>query len=107
MQGWDLFVEEIHKGEHMRVHPLLEWDEVDIWNYIKKYDIPVNPLYFAKDGKRMRSIGCAPCTSFIKSEADTIDKIIAELKERGGTEREGRSQDKEADMSRLRALGYM
>ncbi len=107
MQGWDLFVEEINDGEHMRVHPLLEWDEVDVWKYIKKYDIPVNPLYFTKDGKRMRSIGCSPCTTFIDSEADTVNKIIEELKEIGGSERDGRTQDKEADMGRLRALGYL
>jgi sulfate adenylyltransferase subunit 2 len=107
MQGWDLFVESIHDGEHMRIHPLLEWDEVDVWRYTKEYNLPVNPLYFSKDGKRMRSIGCQPCTSFIDSDAMTIDEIIKEIEELGGDERQGRAQDKEADMQRLRALGYM
>jgi len=107
MQGWELYVEEINEGEHMRVHPILEWDEIDVWQYIKKYDIPVNPLYFSKDGKRMRSIGCEPCTSFIESDAKSVDEIIHELYHRKGNEREGRAQDKEADMGRLRALGYL
>src|SRR5690606_36226143 len=45
-------------GEHTRVHPLLHWSELDIWEYTKREEIPVNELYFAKEGKRYRSLGC-------------------------------------------------
>lgn len=108
MQGWDLYTASIGEGEHMRVHPILEWSEVDCWEYIKLHDIPVNPLYFSKDGKRRhRSIGCEPCTSPFKSNANTLDEIIEELEEIGGSERDGREQDKEDRMNKLRALGYM
>ncbi len=92
---------------HVRVHPLLSWIELDIWRFIKKENIPVNPLYFAKKGKRFRSLGCLPCTSSIKSNAKTIDDIIEEIKTTNIEERAGRSQDKEQIMRRLRTLGYM
>lgn len=106
---WDYY-SELKKGEdHMRIHPLLDWTELDVWLYIKKEGIPVNPLYFAKKGLRYRSLGCVPCTQPIKSKADTIDKIIQELKTTKISERSGRAQDKEKAymMQKLRALGYM
>ncbi len=108
LQGWDIYILEDKLNEHFRVHPLLEWDEADVWEYAKKETIPLNPLYFSEEGKRMRSIGCVPpCTNFIKSEARTIDEIVVEIKNRGGTEREGRHTEKEKlMMERLRALGY-
>lgn len=107
MQGWDLFVEDVPNQGHIRVHPLLEWSEIDVWRYIENYDIPVNPLYFSKDGKRRyRSIGCRPCTEPIESNAVTIPEIIKEIEERGGTEREGRHTEKENTMHHLRSLGY-
>ena len=66
-------------------------------------------LYFAKGGRRYRSIGCEPCCSPIPSDADTIDKIVEELKTTKISERSGRAQDKERAymMQKLRALGYM
>ena len=108
--GWSLFAADFtdKRVDHYRIHPMLDWTELDVWNYIKRENIPVNPLYFAKNGKRYRSIGCEPCTSPIDSNADTIDKIIEEIKSyKGVGERAGRSQDKEKIMRRLRALGYM
>ncbi len=106
---WDHYQKETEEDQHMRVHPLLEWTEIDIWNYIKSENIPVSELYFAKDGKRFRSLGCMPTTHSVDSEASTIDKIINELKVTRVSERSGRSQDKESNyiMQKLRALGYM
>lgn len=94
---------------HDRVHPLLHWTELEVWEYIKDRKLPVNPLYFAKNGYRYRSLGCSTCTSPIRSDADSIDKIVAELETTRVPERSGRAQDKEAGdcMSRLRYLGYM
>jgi len=94
---------------HTRVHPILHWRELDVWEYIKQENIPVNPLYFARDGKRYRSLGCKPCTSPIDSNAKTIDEIVEELRTTKIAERAGRAQDKEKAfmMQKLRALGYM
>jgi sulfate adenylyltransferase subunit 2 len=66
-------------------------------------------LYFAKNGERFRSIGCEPCCSTVPSEADTVDKIVEELRTTKITERSGRAQDKEKAymMQKLRSLGYM
>lgn len=96
-------------ASHHRIHPLLHWSELDIWRYVKEENIPVNPLYFSRDGKRYRSLGCTKCTISFASEAKTIDDIIAELKTTKTSERGGRAQDKEKEyvMQRLRALGYM
>lgn len=106
---WDLFKGIFEDGTHIRVHPILHWTEYDVWRYVKKEGIPVNPLYFAKNGKRYRSLGCVPCTKPIDSNADTIDKIVEELRTTQIPERIGRSQDKERAymMQKLRALGYM
>jgi len=81
----------------------------DVWLYTKRENIPTVGLYFAKDGKRYRSIGCECCCSPIESNADTIDKVIDELKTTRVSERSGRAQDKEASdaMQQLRVLGYM
>ncbi len=104
---WDFYGSLEKDQDHIRVHPLLHWTEQDVWEYIKEENIPVNPLYFAKNGKRYRSLGCAPCTTPVDSQADTIDKIIAELANTKTSERSGRDQDKEYMMEKLRALGYM
>lgn len=111
---WDQFNELDEEGKHVRIHPMLGWREIDIWEFIKLKGIPVNPLYFAKkwpDGKwrRYRSLGCEPCTVPIESEAKTIDEIIEELKSTKVPERAGRAQDKEMSymMQKLRSLGYM
>lgn len=80
---WNQFNTDFPKGSHVRVHPLLSWTEIDIWMYIKRENIPVIDLYFAKNGKRYRSLGCAPCTFPVESNATTIDEIIEELKHQG------------------------
>ncbi|MDA2935722.1 sulfate adenylyltransferase subunit CysD [Patescibacteria group bacterium AH-259-L05] len=103
------YTSEFKDASHVRIHPLLHWNEVDIWEYSKANNIPVNPLYFAKNGKRYRSIGYADSTVPFKSNAKTIDEIIKELKTTDISERAGRAQDKEKEyvMQRLRELGYM
>ena len=106
---WDMFKGMFEDGTHFRIHPILHWTELNIWEYTKQENIPINPLYFAKNGKRYRSLGCMPSTHPVESDADTIDKIIAELKTTKTPERAGRSLDKEKAymMQKLRALGYM
>ncbi|MBA3064616.1 sulfate adenylyltransferase subunit 2 [Candidatus Woesearchaeota archaeon] len=106
---WDQFKSKQSDEEHIRVHPLLHWTELNIWEYIKRENIPITNLYFAKNGKRYRSIGCECCCSPIDSNADNIDKIIHELKTTNTSERAGRAQDKESAyiMQKLRSLGYM
>ncbi len=106
--GWNIFATDYGKDiDHVRVHPLLHWNEIEIWQYIKENNIYVNPLYFARKGRRYRSIGCECCTKPIKSNADRIEKIIEELKTIKGQERDGRAKDKEEVMENLRHLGYM
>jgi len=97
------------KADHYRAHPILHWREIDIWEYIAENNIPLNPLYFSKEDKRYRSLGCTQCTISIKSSARTIRDILKELGRSEISERSGREQDKEAEfvMERLRALGYM
>lgn len=106
---WDQFKTNFPPGTHLRIHPLLHWTELDIWRYIRRENIPVVDLYFARDGKRFRSLGCAPCTAPISSTASTIDEIIEELEETRESERAGRAQDKVSEdaFERLRADGYM
>ena len=106
---WDQYKTKAADEIHLRVHPLLHWTELDVWLYIKREKIPTSKLYFAKNGKRYRSLGCKPCCHPIKSNADDIDKIIKELKTTKQAERAGRSQDKESAymMQKLRTLGYM
>lgn len=106
---WDQYKGKQEREEHIRVHPLLGWTERDVWEYIKREEIPVVDLYFAKNGKRLRSIGCETCCIPIDSNADTIDKIIEEIKNTTQAERAGRAQDKESTyiMQKLRNLGYM
>lgn len=105
---WDLYAT-VDEAAHDRIHPLLHMTELDIWRYVRREGIPVNPLYLAKDGKRFRSIGCAPCCAPIPSTATTVDEIIAELEASREPERAGRAQDKENafTMQKLRSLGYM
>ena len=109
LEMWDQFQGLVRQGTHMRVHPILHWRELDVWEYIKKEGIPINPMYFARDGKRYRSLGCEPCTLPIDSNASTIDEIVEELRTTKIAERAGRAQDKERifTMQKLRALGYM
>ena len=99
----------VKDGRHVRIHPLLHWSELDIWCYTQLEGIPTNPLYFARNGHRYRSLGCKPATEPVISEANTLDRIIEELCKTHQAERAGRIQDKESAvrMQRLRALGYM
>jgi len=106
---WDQFTVKEGNQTHIRVHPLLHWTELDIWEYIRREGIPINELYFAKNGKRYRSLGCMPITKPFESNAQTLDEIIEELKTTKLAERSGRAQDKEQAymMQKLRTLGYM
>lgn len=106
---WDFFKARSQDEGHFRIHPMLHWTELDIWQYLKREKIPIVQLYFAKDGKRFRSIGCETCCDSIPSKADSVSKIIDELKSSTTSERSGRLQDKERAymMQKLRSLGYM
>jgi sulfate adenylyltransferase subunit 2 len=59
---WGQFTTSVEPGEHVRVQPLLDWTEIDIWRYIQRENIPIPQMYFARDGKRYRSLGCWPIT---------------------------------------------
>jgi sulfate adenylyltransferase subunit 2 len=110
---WNQYKTDFSPGTHVRIHPLLDWTELNIWEYIERENIPVVPLYFDRgDGCRYRSLGCAPCTQPVVSTAASVAEIIVEL--RSGrfaniAERSGRAQDA-ADgggLETLRRDGYM
>jgi sulfate adenylyltransferase subunit 2 len=133
---WNLFNGRIDKGESIRVFPLSNWTEADVWQYIHEENIPVVPLYFAKEREmvvrgeslipvehdpplmpgekpqrvmcRMRSLGCTPCTGAIRSQADTVPKIIEELAALRRSERENRviDHDQEGSMELKKREGY-
>jgi sulfate adenylyltransferase subunit 2 len=133
---WNLFNGRHHKGESIRVFPLSNWSELDIWLYIHAENIPIVPLYFAKEREvvvrgnsillldsgvqrlpgektqmvkcRMRSLGCAPCTGAILSDADTVPKIIDEMISFRRSERENRviDHDEEGSMELKKREGY-
>jgi sulfate adenylyltransferase subunit 2 len=110
---WNQFKTDFAPGTHIRIHPLLDWTELNIWEYIEREKIPVVPLYFDQgEGLRYRSLGCYPCTKPVQSVAKNISEIIEEL--RSGkfsniAERSGREQDKEdgGGLELLRRDGYM
>jgi len=106
---WDQYKNSYAEGTHARVHPMLHWTELDIWRYIRRENIPITSLYFARNGKRLRSIGCECCCQPVPSNASTVDEIIQELSTTTEAERAGRAQDKESvyTMQKLRAMGYM
>src|SRR5512145_379680 len=111
---WNLYNTRVKPGESIRVFPISNWTELDVWQYIHLESIPIVPLYFSRerpvverDGTlimvdaapnlltqtvscRMRSLGCSPCTGAIRSEADSIPKIIEELRGFRRSERENR-----------------
>jgi len=110
---WNQFKTEFAPGTHLRIHPLLDWTELNIWEYISRENIPTVSLYYNQgEGKRYRSLGCYPCTQAVDSEARNVDDIIVELrtgKFANIAERSGRAQDK-ADgggLETLRRDGYM
>jgi sulfate adenylyltransferase subunit 2 len=119
---WNLFNARVNPGESMRVFPLSNWTELDVWTYIMLQDIPVVPLYFAKERPvvrrhdtwimvdddrmpldpgeqpelrqvRFRTLGCYPLTGAIDSSAATIAEIVAEMKNARFSERQGRLID--------------
>jgi sulfate adenylyltransferase subunit 2 len=123
-EPWRLFNTRLTGGESMRVFPLSNWTELDVWDYIRAENIPVVPLYFAKqrpvverDGTlimldderlslraderprmqlvRFRTLGCYPLTGAIHSSAQTIDEVIAELRAGRQSERQGRLIDRD------------
>lgn len=106
---WDQFKTEFAPGTHLRIHPLLHWTELDIWQYVRREQIPLVDLYFAKNGQRYRSLGDRDVTSPIASTAATLDEIIEELRNTKVAERSGRAMDHETEdaFERLRAAGYM
>ena len=110
---WNQFKTEFSPGTNVRIHPLLDWTELNIWEYILREDISTVPLYFNQgDGKRYRSLGCYPCTFPVESNASNVQEIIAELqtgKFSRVAERAGRAQDKddEGGLETLRREGYM
>lgn len=110
---WDQYKTDFAPGTHVRIHPLLDWTELDIWEYIERENIPMVSLYFDQgDGKRYRSLGCAPCTKSVDSTAKNVAEVIEELKTgkfSNIAERSGRAQDKEdgGGLEELRKDGYM
>jgi len=134
---WNLYNARIHKGESVRAFPLSNWTELDIWLYIYRENIPVPSLYLAaqrpvverdgalimvdddrlplRDGEvpmhkqvRFRTLGCYPLTGAIESEADTLEKIIAEMLVATTSERQGRviDHDPTASMEKKKQEGY-
>jgi len=133
---WGLYNSRLRKGESIRVFPLSNWTELDIWLYLYAEKVPIVPLYFAQERPlvirggqlmpyhegmkllpneelrtekvRMRSLGCMPCTGAIRSEADTLPKIIEELMQFRRSERENRAidHDEEGSMETKKREGY-
>jgi sulfate adenylyltransferase subunit 2 len=133
---WNLYNARIDKSETIRVFPLSNWTELDVWQYIALEKIPIVPLYFAKQREmvvrgdtliplehnppllldekpepvmcRMRSLGCSYCTGAMRSEADTVEKIIEELFVARRSERENRviDHDTEGSMELKKREGY-
>lgn len=107
---WNQFKTDFAPGTHIRIHPLLDWTEINIWEYIERESIPVIDLYFDRgEGRRYRSLGCEPCTADVRSTACTPGQIIDELLVTNIAERSGRAQDQEDPhaMEKLRRDGYM
>ena len=133
---WNIYNSRVDKGESIRVFPLSNWTELDVWQYIHLEKIPIVPMYFAKRREmvvrgstlipveqdipllpserpemvmcRMRSLGCSPCTGAIRSEADTVPKIIEEMMLFRRSERENRviDHDQEGSMELKKREGY-
>jgi sulfate adenylyltransferase subunit 2 len=133
---WNIYNARVDKGESIRVFPLSNWTELDVWHYIHVENIPVVPLYFAAEREmvvrngaliplehnvplepgekpqrvmsRMRSLGCTYCTGAIHSEADTIPRIVEELIQFRRSERENRviDHDQEGSMEIKKREGY-
>jgi sulfate adenylyltransferase subunit 2 len=133
---WDLYNSRHNQGESIRIFPLSNWTELDVWLYIEAEKIPIVPLYFAREREavvrgdqillaqpgvrllpgeqpalvrcRMRSLGCAPCTGAIRSDANTVPLIINEMFAFRRSERENRviDHDEEGSMEIKKREGY-
>ncbi len=110
---WNQFKTDFAPGTHLRIHPLLDWTELNIWEYIERENIPIIDLYFDQgEGTRYRSLGCMPCTLPVESTAKNVPEIVEELRSgkfKNIAERSGRAQDKEdgGGLETLRVDGYM
>jgi sulfate adenylyltransferase subunit 2 len=110
---WGYYNTDFPPGAHVRVHPILDWTELDVWEYIERENIPTVQLYYDQgDGARYRSLGCAQCTNPIRSSAKNVAEIVDELKNGALAkvpERSGRAQDKDdgGGLETLRKDGYM
>ncbi len=110
---WNQYKTEFAPGTHLRIHPLLDWTELNIWEYIERENIPTVSLYYDHGtGIRYRSLGCGPCTTPVQSTAKNVQEIIVELKTgkfANIAERSGRAQDKDdgGGLETLRRDGYM
>jgi sulfate adenylyltransferase subunit 2 len=110
---WNQYKTDFAPATNVRIHPLLDWTELNIWEYIERENIATVSLYYNQgDGKRYRSLGCFPCTFPVDSEARSVAEIVEEL--RSGifsriAERSGRAQDAEdgGGLETLRRDGYM
>ena len=110
---WNQYKTEFAPGTHLRIHPLLDWTELNIWEYIQRENIPTVSLYYDQGtGIRYRSLGCGPCTKAVESTSKNVEEIIVELKTgkfANIAERSGRAQDKDdgGGLETLRRDGYM
>ncbi|OGR95368.1 MAG: sulfate adenylyltransferase [Elusimicrobia bacterium RBG_16_66_12] len=110
---WNQYKTDFAPGTHVRIHPLLDWREVDVWDYIRREKIPTVSLYYDQgEGKRYRSLGCYPCTFPVISKARNPAEIVVELRSgqfKDVAERSGRAQDLEdrGTLEDLRREGYM
>jgi sulfate adenylyltransferase subunit 2 len=110
---WNQYKTDFAPGTHVRIHPLLDWTELNVWEYIHREKIPTVSLYYNHGtGKRYRSLGCYPCTFPVESEARNTAEIIEELRSgkfKNIAERSGRAQDKDdgGGLETLRRDGYM
>ena len=110
---WNQYKTDFAPGTHVRIHPLLDWTELNIWEYIERESIPTVSLYYDQgQGIRYRSLGCYPCTRPVESTARTVREIVDELrtgKFANVAERSGRAQDREdgGGLETLRRDGYM
>lgn len=104
---WNIYNGHIQEGESIRIFPLSNWTELDIWMYIKQENIPIVPLYFSQNGRRYRSLGCIPCTGSIESQAKDIDGIISELVGETTSERSNRKIDYDGEgLESRKSEGY-
>lgn len=133
---WNLYNGRIHRGESLRIFPLSNWTELDVWTYIREEKIPVVPMYFAEERRmvirgdqlipvgpstrlqegespqqilcRYRTLGCYPCTGAVRSSARTVEEIVEETKAQRLSERITRviDHDQDSSMEQKKREGY-